>query len=55
MAGGQWLHHFGRIAIECADVGSDIKIDSMKVLSAIYVYYTYFKITGDPCNLIGSQ
>ena len=27
--------NFGRIAVECADTGSDIKLDSMKLPSAM--------------------
>ena len=38
MAGGQWLHHFGRIAVECADAGSNIKLDSMKLTSAMILW-----------------
>ena len=30
--------HFGRIAVECADTGSDIKLDSMKVPSAMILW-----------------
>ena len=38
MAWGQWLHHFGRIAVEYADTGSDIKLDSMKLPSAMILW-----------------
>ena len=38
MAGGQWLHHFGRIAVECVDAGSDRKLDSMKLPSATILW-----------------
>ena len=38
MAGGQWRHHFCRIAVECSDVGSDIKLDSMKLPSAMTLW-----------------
>ena len=38
MAGGQWLHHFGRIAVECVDAGSDIKLDIMKLPSAMILW-----------------
>ena len=38
------VHHFGRIAVKCADTGSDIKLDSMKLPSAMIelMYSTQF-------------
>ena len=38
MAGGQWLHHFGCIAVEWADAESDIKLDSMELPSAMILW-----------------